>query len=150
AGEFGFRPLYEARFRALGLTDAVRFLGHVDAMENFFRAMDVVILTSRAQSIEASPNALLEAMSTGRPVVATAVGGVPELVCGGVEGYLVGEWDDAGLASHLLALLRFPELRERLGRAGRARVVSQHGISTVVGAFAGDLRRVVAASTRVR
>src|SRR5262249_36035301 len=75
AGEFGWRARYEAGFRALGLRDAVRFLGHVDRTVDFFRAVDVAILTSHARSVEASPNALLEAMAVGRPVVSTAVGG---------------------------------------------------------------------------
>src|SRR5258706_214779 len=70
AGEFGWRAHFEASLRRAGLGEVVRFLGHVDAMADFFRAVDLVVLTSRARSIEASPNALPEAMAVGRPPAA--------------------------------------------------------------------------------
>jgi len=148
AGEFGWRASYETRFRAAGLGEAVLFLGHVEAMPDFFRAMDVIILTSRARSIEASPNALLEAMATERPIVATAVGGVPELLVHAHEGFLVGEGDDARFAAHILELLRAPSLREGFGHAGRARALSRHDMSAVVGRLAHDLREIACTSTR--
>lgn len=140
AGEFGLRARYEAELRAAGLGEAARFLGHVDAVSDFFRAVDVVVLTSRSKSIEASPNALLEAMATERPVVATGVGGVPELIDNGVHGYLVGEDDDALFADRILELLSTPDRRAALGRAGRARAVSRHRVSLIVEGFSRDLR----------
>jgi glycosyltransferase involved in cell wall biosynthesis len=145
AGEFGFRAHYEARLRAAGLGEYVRFLGHVPSMPDFFKSVNVVVLTSRERSIEASPNALLEAMATGCPVVSTAVGGVPELVRHGSEGYLVREDDAAAFASRVLELLGSAERGEAFGRRGRARAES-HRISTVIADLAEKLRFV--ASTR--
>lgn len=142
AGEFGWREHYESQLWAAGLGEATRFLGHVDAMSDFFRAVDVVVLTSRAQSIEASPNALLEAMATERPIVATAVGGVPELVEDGREGYLTDEDDDARFAARVMELLGSPDRRAAFGRAGRERAVAHHRVGVVVAALARDLRGI--------
>ncbi len=145
AGDFGWRAHYEATLRQAGLGEVVRFLGHVDSMPDFFRAVDIVVLTSRARSIEASPNALLEAMAVGRPVVATAVGGVPELIRDGLEGYLVPDADALGFAERVIELIDAPERRDELARAARARAMFGHRISGVVGELARDLR--VIAST---
>jgi glycosyltransferase involved in cell wall biosynthesis len=142
AGEFAWRGHIEAQLRAAGLGGSVRFLGHVHQMSDFFRAVDVVVLTSKASSIEASPNALLEAMATARPIVATDVGGVSELVSHGLEGYLMDEEDASGFADHVVRLLCWPEGRVRLGRAGRERAMG-HGVSAVVATLAHDLRDVV-------
>jgi glycosyltransferase involved in cell wall biosynthesis len=146
AGEFGFRPFYEQQFAKQGLSHAVHFLGHVEAMADFYRAMDVVVLTSRRDSIEGSPNALLEAMACERPLVATAVGGVPELVRHDTEGYLTRDDDSQGFAEHVRRLLEHAELRRRLGRAGRLRALKRHRLPLVVGELAGILRAVAATS----
>jgi glycosyltransferase involved in cell wall biosynthesis len=142
AGDFGWRRAIEARFSTVGLSNTVRFLGQVDTIEDFFRAVDVVLLTSRERSIEASPNALLEAMSAGRPIVATRVGGVPELVLDGLQGYLVPDGDAPGFARRILDILDDPERRKAFGKAGRAIAVSHHRTSIVVSKFARDLAKV--------
>jgi glycosyltransferase involved in cell wall biosynthesis len=147
AGEFGFRAHYEARLRAAGLGEYVRFLGNVPSMPDFFRSVNVVVLTSRERSIEASPNALLEAMASGLPVVSTAVGGVPELLRHGREGYLVREDDAAEFAARVLELLGSVERCEALGRCGRARAEAHHRNSVIVADLARNLR--IVASTRV-
>jgi glycosyltransferase involved in cell wall biosynthesis len=143
AGDFTLRRFYEARFASAGVGNAVRFVGHVDAAM-FFRAVDVVVLTSRERSIEASPNALLEAMASCRPIVATAVGGVPELVRHGVDGYLTTDVDAEGFSANVSRLIAFPELRAEFGRNGRARALSDHRPSIVVGRLVRDLRHVLA------
>lgn len=146
AGDFGWRERYEARFHGAGLGEAVRFLGRVDAMSDFFRAMDIVLLTSRSRSIEASPNALLEAMAAGLPVIATSVGGVPELVRDGRNGYLVPDGDATAFAHRVVELLRAPARREAFGAAGRAHALSHHRTSAVVSEFVRSLREVVSSS----
>jgi glycosyltransferase involved in cell wall biosynthesis len=146
AGDFGWRRTYQARFSAVGLDETVRFLGQVEAIEDFFRAVDVVLLTSANRSIEASPNALLEAMAAGRPVVATSVGGVPELVLDGRQGYLVGDSDAPTFARRVLDILADPERHTAFGLAGRALAVSRHRTSLVVSNFARDLSEVASAS----
>jgi glycosyltransferase involved in cell wall biosynthesis len=146
AGDFGWRERYEARFSAAGLGETVRFLGRVDAMSDFFRAMDLVLLTSRSRSIEASPNALLEAMAAGLPIVATSVGGVPEIVRDGRNGYLVADGDVSAFVHRVLELLRAPARREAFGAAGRAYALSHHRTSAVVSEFVRSLREVVSSS----
>jgi len=143
AGSFGWQPHFEEEVRRAGLTDALRFVGHVDDVAGFYAACDVVALTSRRRSIEGSPNALLEAMAMERPVVATAVGGVPEIVRSGVEGMLVDDGDVDGFASALHALLTQPKLRRRLGAAGRRRILDRHSIADVVSHLAAVLRSLV-------
>jgi glycosyltransferase involved in cell wall biosynthesis len=150
AGEFGWRAHYEASLQRAGVGEAVRFLGHVGAMPDFFRAVDIVVLTSRARSIEASPNALLEAMAVGRPIVATAVGGIPELVRHGVEGYLVRDADARTFAGRILELIDAPERRNELARAGRARAESGHRKSVVVGELAHHLRTIASTFSELR
>lgn len=150
AGEFGFRQRYERDFAQAGLGDRVRFLGHVQDIPAFLLACDAVVLTSNAHSIEGSPNALLEAMAMGRPVVATRVGGVAEAVTHGVDGFLFDEDDVRGFASHLLQLLRDQALRERMGAAGRARILRDFQVDQVVADLAQRLREVQASSGRRR
>jgi glycosyltransferase involved in cell wall biosynthesis len=82
-------------------------------------AMDLVVLSTHYEGL---PLVLLEAMACGKPVVATAVDGVPEVVTHGHTGLLFAHQDDAALASHLLSLIRDPSRAERLGENGRAHV----------------------------
>jgi glycosyltransferase involved in cell wall biosynthesis len=101
----------------LGLASAVRFVGAVADTRPYLAEATVVALTS---PYEGSPNALLEAMASGRPVVATAVGGVPELIEHGREGLLVEPTDEA-VASALTEVLGDPESASRMGARARAR-----------------------------
>jgi len=137
AGAFGWQPHFEARVRRAGLSHAVRFLGHVDDIASFYAACDVVALTSRR---EGSPNALLEAMAMARPVVATAVGGVPEIVSSGEEGILVSRDDVDGFAAALVDLLAMPLVARCLGAAGRRRMLAAHAIPHVISRLAAELR----------
>ena len=91
-------------------------------MEEFFASCDAVLLSSRANSIEGLPNAVMEAMAMRRPVVATQVGGLTELVRHGIEGFLVPPDDRSAFAGHLVELLRDAQLRQSMGAAGRARI----------------------------
>jgi glycosyltransferase involved in cell wall biosynthesis len=111
----GARAELEAEATRLGIADHVRFLGlRVDVPE-VLRALDVFVSTSL---YEGSPFALLEAMAMGLPVVATPVGGVPEMITG--NGYLVGVLHPEQTCRALTELLESPELRARLGRRSRA------------------------------
>jgi glycosyltransferase involved in cell wall biosynthesis len=150
AGEFGYRSRYEDLFRRLGLARRATFLGHVEDVESFYASCDVIVLPSREHSIEGSPNAVLEAMAMERPIVATRVGGLPEVVTDGREGYLV-PWDDApGIAAALVRLLQAPELRRRMGAAGRAAVLARYSDRTVVQRLVGVLHAVSVRSLDAR
>lgn len=148
AGEFGWRPHFEAVLGQAGLAPHVQFLGHVEDMVEFYADCDVVVLTSKARSIEGAPNALLEAMAMERPVVATAVGGVPETLDHAVEGFLVPDGDADAFAGHVTTLLFDRTLRAEMGAAGRARIVRRHGISRVMAGLALCLRSAHCEATR--
>ena len=123
------RAALEVLTAELGLGAYVRFLGWRRDLERIYADSTVVALTSRN---EGSPVSLIEAMAAGRPVVATRVGGVPDLVADGVTGRLVPPDDPAALADALAALLRDPERRRALGAAGRARVVPAFAAARLV------------------
>jgi glycosyltransferase involved in cell wall biosynthesis len=117
-GDGECRETLVSRAAALGLADRVTFQGTVPPGTPVFRGIDVYLLSSDS---EGSPNTVLEAMAAGVPVVATAVGGVPELVTDGVTGRLVGPSDPEALADALCALLHDPAERHRLAAAAVAR-----------------------------
>jgi glycosyltransferase involved in cell wall biosynthesis len=103
----------------LGLEDRLVYVGHTAEPERFLRRVDLFV---NASTVEGMPNAVLEAMSSGLPVVATAVGGTCEVVAEGETGRLVPARDPAALADALADLLRDGARRLAMGRAGRARV----------------------------
>jgi glycosyltransferase involved in cell wall biosynthesis len=105
--------------RRLGIADRVRFVGHQQDVRAFLAAMDVFVLPSFAESL---PVSILEAMAMGKPVVASSVGGVPELVVEGETGELVPPGDVDALAASIGRLATDPARARRLGAAGRARV----------------------------
>ncbi len=97
---------------------AIRMLGHRDDVPRLLQAADVLTLTS---AHEAMPMAILEGMAAGLPVLATNVGGIAKMVVDGESGLLVPPADPEALADALVRLAGDCDLRERLGRAGRAR-----------------------------
>jgi len=103
----------------LGIDGSVHWLGSRSDVPNVLTAGDVMLMTSLSEAHSVS---LLEAMAAGLPVVATAVGGIPETVSDGQTGLLAPRGDAAGLAAHLVTLLRDEPLRRRMGQAGLARV----------------------------
>jgi glycosyltransferase involved in cell wall biosynthesis len=120
AGESRRREDYALRAAQRGLDHAVSFLGHRQDMSNLYAGADVVCLPS---AYEGLPYAISEAMAAGLPVVATAVGGVPEMVVDGVTGILVPVGDHDRLAEALREL-DDPALRDRMGRAGYRRAAA--------------------------
>lgn len=126
----------------LDLVAAVRLVGfHVD-LRSFYSALDIFALTSLA---EGSPNALLEAMSSGCAVVATAVGGVLDIVAPEENGLLVPASDPASLAATLERLATDAPLRQRLGRGARQRVEEHFSVTRMVRHHAELYGRLLAA-----
>lgn len=111
----------------LGVAKDVMFVGRVDDPREHVAESHLVSLTS---AHEGFPNALLEGMAMGRPVVATRVGGIPELVRDGVDGFLTPP-DPGALAAAMLRVLRDEELRRRMGDNARVRA-SEFGWERVV------------------
>lgn len=118
-GDGPLRTTLEQAVAARGLDGRVRFLGERRDVPALLAASDIFVLPSRW---EASPNALIEAMAAGLPVVATRVGGIPELVDDGATGMLVESGDDAALSSAILALLEPDGRADAIGCAARASV----------------------------
>lgn len=144
AGDYGWRAHFEQHYKELGLGDTVVFLGHVDDVETFYASCDLVVLASRERSIEASPNAVLEAMAMQKPIVSTNVGGVPEAITHGVEGYLVAPDDLDGFVQHAVSLLGDRAMRLQMGEAGRDRILRQFGEEKVIQTLADTLNEIVA------
>jgi len=118
--------------RELGLEGHVAFAGGVEEPAPYYRAMHVYMLAS---DFEGLPNALMEAMAAGVPVVSTDVGGVPELIRDGVHGLLAKPGDVEGLASAALSLLNSPARARRLGRAASERMRRRFSTERMVRAY---------------
>jgi glycosyltransferase involved in cell wall biosynthesis len=133
------RPRIEALAAELGVSEAVHLAGSVDDVRPYLRETRVVALTSEREGL---PNAILEAMATGRLVVATEVGGIPELVRHGRDGFLVS-LDPADVASGLLRAVDPDAGGDEVARAARARAES-YAWPAVVRRTEEVYRRVVA------
>lgn len=123
------RAALVARAAQRGVAHAVTFLGHVDDVPA--RLAQAAIFTLPSES-EAFPNAVLEAMACGLPVVASAVGGIREVVHDGHTGFLVPPRDPAALADRLCSLLAQPALAATLGTRGRALVEARFSYERMV------------------
>lgn len=112
-----------ARLEALAgpMGEAVRFTGYLSQGEvaALLAGADALVLASHAEGV---PVVLMEAMAAGRAVIATDITGVPELVDDGVSGFLVPPGDPAAFAARMAEVAQDPDLRRRLGQAGKARV----------------------------
>jgi len=108
------------RHRELGLDGHLQFLGQRDDVLRLLAGSDVFVLASRQEGL---PVSLMEATSMGMPIVATAVGGVPQVVTDGDDGLVVAPGDPDRLADALERVIADPELRRRLGQAAKDKSV---------------------------
>lgn len=130
AGDGDMRGAIEARIAALGLGAAVEITGWVDAAEVRARIAAAHALVCPS-FIEGLPVVIMEAAAMGRPVIATYVAGIPELVVPGTTGWLVPAGDSAGLARAMgESAAAAPEQLHAMGRAGQARCRRDHAIAT--------------------
>ena len=113
-GEGEEREKMENMAQVLGISDSVNFRGFVDNAKMFLSHFDIFCLPSRSESL---PYTLLEAGIAGRPVIATSVGGNPEIVETGISGALVPPEDPEALLSSLVLFHDNPRMRDRLGEA---------------------------------
>jgi len=116
AGDGELRTSLEEQVRRLGIGQSVRFLGFQENVRELYHAFDVYCQPSIERAEEAFPIAVLDAMATALPVVATRVGGIPSMVQNDITGFIVSPEETAGLEESLLRLCTDPMLRERLGR----------------------------------
>lgn len=140
-------PRLQRDVAALAPEGSVMLLGRRDDVPSVMRAMDVFAISS---DFEGSPLALIEAMAQGVAVVATRVGGVPDILGGdGVAGLLVPPGEPGPLADALLRVLRDPALRQTLGGSGARRAADEYTFDRVVERWE-DLYTELAARSRGR
>jgi glycosyltransferase involved in cell wall biosynthesis len=139
------RDELESRAAALGVGSSVHFLGARHDVPALLALTDVV---AHASLREGFPNAVLEALAAGRPVVATDAGGTREAVVDRRTGLLVPPGDASALAAGLMRLLSNPDEARALGEAGRRHVAEHFRISTMVRAHEAAYDRVLADSRR--
>lgn len=132
AGSGPERPALEHEVQSHGLGDRVRFLGWRTDLGPLMETWDVYVQPSLGEPFGI---AALEAMAVGLPVVATAAGGLPELVEDGRTGWLVPPRDSGALAERLRALLLNPDQRHIMGSAGRARAKQTFSLDRMVREF---------------
>jgi glycosyltransferase involved in cell wall biosynthesis len=124
------RPQLEQRAHELGIARDTLFLGYQEDVAQFYAAFDALVLPS---SNEGTPVSVIEALAAERPVVATLVGGVPDVVRDGEDGFLVEAGATDELADRLRRLARDPALRARMGKQGRDRVLPRYAVERLVG-----------------
>jgi glycosyltransferase involved in cell wall biosynthesis len=123
------RDHVERRAHELGIMRDTLFLGYQEEVAPYYAAFDAMVLSS---GNEGTPVSAIEALAAGRPVVATRVGGVPDVVRDGEDGYLVETGAVDEIAAALERLAADPALRERMGEAGRARVLPRYSVGRLI------------------
>ncbi len=143
AGDGPLRVDLEARVEALQLRDSVRFLGERSDVAALMQSADFLVLPSLHEGM---PNVLLESMAAGCPVVASEVGGNPELVDHDVDGLLFPNDDDFALSDCMRRISGDAGLRSRLSAQAQARAAREHGIARMVASTVAVYDRCLAQS----
>ncbi len=138
-GDGPLLPALREQVAAAGLQDVVWLPGARSDVAQLVPEFSVFALPSLA---EGTPVSLLEAMACALPVVASNVGGIPEVVTEQVEGSLVPPQDTEALAQALARYVQAPALAEQHGRAGRARIVQQYSMAAMVTAYSTLYQRL--------
>jgi glycosyltransferase involved in cell wall biosynthesis len=123
------RESLQRRAQQAGVRPLCRFVGATDSVEDFYAAADVVVLPSLSEGF---PFVALEALALAKPMIATAVNGVPEIIDHGRTGLLVPPRDAQALTLAIRRLLRNPEEAARMGAAGRAQVAVSFTVEQMV------------------
>jgi glycogen(starch) synthase len=142
AGSGPDRPALEQQARALGIADRVDFLGRVPEVPPVLNQATFVLMPSRWE--ETFGLVALEAALLGRPVIATRVGALPEVVQDGETGLIVPRDDAAGVAAAIAALLEDPARTQRMGHAARERALRVFGLRPSLDAYEALYRRFAA------
>jgi glycosyltransferase involved in cell wall biosynthesis len=136
--------VYASRVRAAaeqcGVAGAITWTGHRGDVDEVLAALDLYVLPSLEESL---PLSVLEAMAAGLPVVASAVGGIPECVVAGDTGLLVPPGKSAPLAAAIVALLADPARRRCFGEAGRRRVAERFSAESQTPSIEAAFARVI-------
>jgi len=139
----GIGPL-ESRLKALatemGLNDRVSFLGFIDDLPSFLPLVDIHVNSSTAEGV---PLAICSGLAAGLPIVATEVGGLPEILDYGRCGVLVPRDDEAGFAAAVSHLIEHPDERARLAATGQRFIENDYSLSTAVDRVQGTYCEVL-------
>lgn len=136
-----YREVIESKARELGLHDRAVLTGQRQDPENWLRAFDLFCLPSYAN--EGVPQVLMQAMSTGLPVIGTPVGSISEIVDDNRNGLLVPPRNIPELAQAITRLLNDPELALRLGAAAREEAIRRFGFDTMIDRMESVFRKAV-------
>jgi glycosyltransferase involved in cell wall biosynthesis len=128
----------------LGVVKRCLFLGYQDDVAQFYNAIDALVLPSVN---EGTPVSVIESLAASKPAVATRVGGVPDVIREGVDGFLVDVGDADALAERLAELAADPDLRARMGSDGRERVLERYAVERLVDDVDRLYRSLLAART---
>jgi glycosyltransferase involved in cell wall biosynthesis len=131
-GDGSLRSSFEQRVEELGLTSNFKFLGFRKDVHDLLNVLDVFVLPSISEGL---PNVILEAMANEKPVVATAVGGIPEAIINGETGYLVPEKNSEALQEAIIKLLENKKNANKMGRNGRKRVEEEFSLQKEIAEF---------------
>jgi glycosyltransferase involved in cell wall biosynthesis len=141
AGEGAERAALEQEATRLSVRERVVFTGRRNDMERIYASMDIFVLPSTCR--EAFGMAIIEAMAMGRPVIATATGGIPEIVKDNVNGILIEPGDTAGLAGAISLLIDDEQLSARIAAGGLSTVSGYFAEETFANAFEKVIEEVL-------
>lgn len=127
------REMLEKTAASLNIASHIEFLGWQSDVGHYLDQMDLFVLSSITEGI---PVALLEAMVKGIPIVATNVGGIPEVIQDGLNGLLVQAGHPENLAHAILNMLEHEDIKARLGRAARARIIESFAVTQICREYA--------------
>ena len=132
--------------RSLGLDDCVHFMGFRSDVADLLPLFDLFVLSSKEEGISLT---LIEAMAAGLPIVATRVGGNPEVVVHGETGLLVEAGEKAALANAIETLLAEPDTRRRMGLRGRERAILRFDLERLIDEYVAIYREIEPAQRRI-
>ena len=139
------RPRIESKIKELRLEETVRMTGAITHIPSALKWIDIAVLPSVAN--EGFPNAVMEAMASGLPVVATDTGGTRELIIDEYTGFLATPGDPRALADRLGTLIDDADLRKKMGERGRFRIVTEFTTEKMTRRFEQLYRTLLTSST---
>ncbi len=131
-GDGDLRPQMEDYAVKLGISNAVFWLGFSHEIPRFLAALDIYIQSSVNEGL---PLSVLEAMAAGKPVIATNVGGINEVITNEKTGLLIPPESSSAIISAIIYLLENPDIRHRIGQAARSHVIDDFNIQPMVNAY---------------
>ena len=141
-GKGWLRPKLEALAANLGISRAVIWTGFRQDIPRLLAAMDIYVQPSANEGLSRS---MLEAMSSGKPVIVTDVGGAKEVVSNGRTGILIAPGSASAIATAIVGLLDHPDKRSAFAQAGQSRVFEEFGVQRMVDAYQ-DLYKALAST----